>query len=75
MANDMNNPAPCKGCTNRHPACHDGCEKYKEWKVKLEARKEAEKIRKGLGHTNAWWRYRRKSYNKNISPEFEKYSS
>ena len=43
--------------------------------MKLEARKEAEKIRKGLGHTNAWWRYRRKSYNKNISPEFEKYSS
>ena len=22
---------PCKGCQERHPACHDHCEKYKAW--------------------------------------------
>jgi hypothetical protein len=25
--------APCKGCEERHQACHSTCEKYKEWKV------------------------------------------
>lgn len=24
--------SPCKKCTERHLACHDSCEKYKEWK-------------------------------------------
>ena len=24
--------APCKDCPNRHYACHDTCEKYKEFK-------------------------------------------
>ena len=24
--------SPCKGCTERHLACHDSCPKYKEWK-------------------------------------------
>lgn len=23
--------APCKGCSDRVPACHDKCDKYKEW--------------------------------------------
>lgn len=23
---------PCKGCADRYIACHDKCEKYKEWK-------------------------------------------
>ena len=27
---------PCKGCTGRFIACHDKCEKYKEWKSNLE---------------------------------------
>lgn len=27
----MKNP-PCKGCDKRHPACHDQCAPYKEWK-------------------------------------------
>lgn len=22
---------PCKDCKDRHPACHDSCEKYKAW--------------------------------------------
>lgn len=27
--------APCKDCANRNPGCHDKCEKYLAWKVKL----------------------------------------
>ena len=28
---------PCRGCEERYEACHDRCEKYKEWKVEHEA--------------------------------------
>ena len=35
----MNCEMPCKGCTERHPACHDNCEKYKTAKTALRARK------------------------------------
>ena len=27
----MNEVSPCKGCTDRHPACHGSCEKYNNW--------------------------------------------
>ena len=27
----MNEISPCKGCTNRHTACHGSCEAYKSW--------------------------------------------
>lgn len=27
---------PCHGCEERHEACHDHCEKYAEYKKKLE---------------------------------------
>lgn len=27
--------APCKDCKNRNPGCHDKCEKYLVWKMKL----------------------------------------
>ena len=30
---------PCKGCEERHEACHDRCEYYKQWKVEHEASK------------------------------------
>lgn len=28
--------SPCKECTERYMACHDSCERYGEWKNKLE---------------------------------------
>lgn len=34
---------PCKGCTDRYTACHDKCEKYKEWKKLVD---DANKARK-----------------------------
>lgn len=32
--------APCKGCPNRYPACHDKCEHYISWKQELNAAKQ-----------------------------------
>ena len=28
--------SPCKDCKERHEACWGGCEKYKEWKQRLD---------------------------------------
>lgn len=28
--------SPCKDCKDRHPACHGSCDRYKEWKRRLE---------------------------------------
>jgi hypothetical protein len=25
--------SPCKGCTDRHEACHDRCELYQAWRA------------------------------------------
>ena len=27
---------PCKGCQDRHTACHGSCDRYKEWKQRLD---------------------------------------
>lgn len=35
----MREYSPCKGCADRHPACHDSCERYKEWKERDQAQK------------------------------------
>lgn len=32
--------APCYKCEDRCPACHDRCEKYKEWKAIEDKKKE-----------------------------------
>ncbi len=34
-------PAPCKGCTERHEACHDHCPRFLEYRKKHLAMKEA----------------------------------
>lgn len=40
MPNRIDSPTreqpPCKDCTERFTACHDKCEKYKEWKLRLD---------------------------------------
>lgn len=33
----MNENSPCKGCTEKYEACHDHCDKYKEWKERYQA--------------------------------------
>ena len=35
----MREDSPCRGCEDRHTACHDSCEKYKEWKERDQAQK------------------------------------
>ena len=32
----FNDEAPCKGCEERHPGCHDSCGKYKAWKAEAQ---------------------------------------
>ena len=32
-------PAPCKDCPDRHEACHDTCERFKEYRKKIEQAK------------------------------------
>lgn len=33
----MNEISPCKGCADRHTACHDSCEAYKGWRDRYHA--------------------------------------
>ena len=35
---------PCRGCPERHEACHDHCERYKAWKAPLLAEYENRRI-------------------------------
>lgn len=28
--------SPCYGCANRYPACHDQCDKYKDFRAELD---------------------------------------
>lgn len=36
----MNHKTACKDCAERHVGCHDTCEKYKEFKAKVEREKQ-----------------------------------
>ena len=35
--------SPCKDCSERSEACHDHCEKFREWKAQLEEAKARER--------------------------------
>lgn len=39
----------CKGCPERHPGCHDKCEKYQAEKAEYQARKEAADKKRAVG--------------------------
>lgn len=41
----MISPFPCKDCPDRHPACHDKCEKYLEVKRARDEKKEADRTK------------------------------
>ena len=47
------NKAPCRNCTERHPACHDTCEKYQEFQqyMKLKHKWEREQYERTFPHT------------------------
>lgn len=42
---------PCKGCPDRHEACHDRCERYKGWKAAHDAQRIAIREEKDLDAT------------------------
>ena len=49
---------PCKDCPERHPACHDRCERYIEWRDKWRAAKEHLRQMKPAFSTSLkriWW--------------------
>ena len=48
---------PCKGCEQRHEACHATCKEYKDWKHEKDSEKERVRAIKSL---------KALSYNKNI---------
>lgn len=37
----LSDVSPCKDCAERHTACHDHCQRYKDWKAEMEKVKEA----------------------------------
>ncbi len=46
----MIDPNPCKGCTERHPACHDHCEDYQRWAAQSRAEQQHLKEQKDRWH-------------------------
>lgn len=36
--------APCKGCPDRYPACHDHCPKYQEYHAQCEERRRQKQL-------------------------------
>ena len=57
--------APCYGCPDRYPGCHDHCDKYKEWKAKYEeGKKRSEEERYTIfSPANPSWQ---RAYNKRL---------
>lgn len=52
----MIGPNPCKGCTERHPACHDHCETYQHWAAQSRAEQQhlkEQKARWYIPHSEA----------------------
>lgn len=52
----------CHGCTERHPACHDHCEKYIQAKQAWEDQKEL--IRENKAKDEQYSDYKRKKFKK-----------
>ena len=52
----------CKDCEERHPACHDTCEKYREQKQKFQQEKEF--IAHAKEKENVYYDYKRKKNKK-----------
>lgn len=68
----MKEVSPCKDCSDRHPACHGSCEKYKAWAERDHAQK------KHLEETKNRWcvpmtAAREKAYSK-MPSDHHKYS-
>lgn len=58
--------APCAGCDDRHDGCHGTCERYKEYRVKLETEKT--KVKQKIQYETAMYA----SYEKELSRKLKK---
>lgn len=63
----MRGVPPCKGCEERHTACHDNCPKYKAWKAETERIKEAKRAYEAERYAIIEEQKRRKSWGRNHS--------
>lgn len=43
IAGNVRGSPPCKDCEERHTACHDTCQRYKDWKAYAHKIKDAKK--------------------------------
>lgn len=46
---------PCKGCTDRTPGCHSGCERYADFKRKKEEINEQIRQAKAPNYEHVSW--------------------
>ena len=52
--------SPCMDCTERYPACAGHCDRYKDWKQRLdETKKKLRNAERGAQKTAAYWRMTR----------------
>ena len=42
----MRPTCPCKGCQDRHEACHGQCDRYQVWKAEIDAQRAARDAQK-----------------------------
>ena len=78
----MSKNSPCMGCPERFTACSDRCPKdergeygYKAWKAELEAIKEAARRDRNLDWTYAKRTAKWRSYRRDNSGAYKKFSS
>ena len=61
---EYNNGCPCMGCTDRHQGCHGKCDKYKEWRAKMDklmkARQDARVDTMSEARAKKIWREKRR---------------
>ena len=50
----MRGHSPCMGCQDRHTACHDKCERHKEWKGEADRQKKAQKEYMDMYTRRSW---------------------
>ena len=62
----MNEISPCKGCPNRHTACHDSCDAYKEWRNRYHAQQKHLEANKNR-YQPLWSAARERAYRDNTS--------
>lgn len=58
MPGSVRDKSPCASCPDdeKYRACHDSCKRFREWKAKVEAVKEAKMAYDRLNRRKPWQR-------------------